>query len=243
MGNVSTKFKIHAKRIAINVDGRRQWARRRSDLTRLLPGNLPGEGPVYEYRNGGEEPLYFRRSEGKKLDVSDMLQVHLTDRLDKARFKDGLPRTEAADRPKKSTLRRDVMSRLEQQGRIRSEHLMAVEDIRRIWRAFGRGMFPAARDIAVPRVDGGQRFRDPVSRMTEGEASLYRQRYLPWARWAGGEEIHNGSGGHITLLQLVHDMVIDNLGPRQWEEARKVRHGTATRHLAVALDRYLDAAF
>ena len=189
MRNLSTKTKTHAKRIAIKVEGRRQWARRRSDLSRLLPGNLPGEGPVYEYRACGEEPLYFRRSEGKKLDVSDMLQDHLTDRLDKARFKDDLPRAERADTSRKSVLRRDVMSRLEQQGRIRSEHLMAVEDIRRIWRAFGRGMFPAARDIAVPKVDGGQRFRDPVSRMTEGEASLYRQRYLPWARWAGGEEI------------------------------------------------------
>ncbi|RED52134.1 hypothetical protein [Aestuariispira insulae] len=137
-------------------------------------------------------------------------------------------------------LRRDVMEKLEATGRLKSDQLMAVEDIRRIWHAFGRGLFPAARDISSPRVDGTRRFVDPIARMRDGEAALYRNRYKAWADWAGRQEIANRGGKRLTLLQLTYDMVIDNWGPRQWEDCHKVRHGTATRQLALALDRYLD---
>ena len=137
-------------------------------------------------------------------------------------------------------LRRDVMEKLEASGRLKPDHMLAVEDIRRIWQAFGRGLFPAARDIARPRVDGGRPFTDPVGRMREGEAALYQRRYKPWAVWAGREAIANRAGERLTLLQLVYDMVIDNMGPRQWEDRNQVRHGTATRLLGRALEVYLD---
>ena len=136
-------------------------------------------------------------------------------------------------------MRRDVMAKLEATGRLKSDHLLAVEDIRRIWRAFSRGLFPAARDISRPKVDGCRSFIDPIGRMREGEAALYARRYKPWADWASKQLIANGAAERVTLLQLTYDMVIDNMGPRQWEDRYRVRHGTATGMLARALETYL----
>ena len=139
-------------------------------------------------------------------------------------------------------LRRDVVERLETQGRLRADHLLAVRDIRRIWRAFGRGMFPSARNYGQLRVDGGKRFTDPIDTMREGEQAVYQNRYKPWADWAGRQNIPNRAGNRLSLLQLVYDMAVDNCGPRQWEDRNQVRHGTATKLLSAALDAYLDRA-
>ena len=133
------------------------------------------------------------------------------------------------------------MARLAREGRLGGEQVRAALEIRRVWEAFGRGLFPAAGSIA-PRA-GRKRhamFCDPIERLTPEEESAWRLRYRPWAR----EMAVTVAAGAIrtTRLQLILDIVIDNHGLRQVEGWYRMRHGGAVEHIRAALHRYAEIA-
>ncbi len=138
-------------------------------------------------------------------------------------------------------LRRDLVARLAQEGRLGREQVRAALEVRRVWEAFGRGLFPGARAIAPV----GQRTRramfvDPIDRLTVEEERAWRLRYRPWAR----EMAVTVAAGAIrtTRLQLILDVVVDNHGLREVEGWYRMRHGGAIEHIRAALHRYAEIA-
>ena len=149
------------------------------------------------------------------------------------------------DRPDKPTpetvakLRRDVVERLHNEGRLQAEHFRAANEIRRVWEAVGRGIFPGAHkwDHAGQPHQKGM-FRDPIDRMTEAEEIMWRRRYRPWAREMS-LEIAAGVV-RVSRLQVVLDIVVDNYGLRQVEAWYRMRHGVAYEHVLASLNRYAE---
>ena len=138
-------------------------------------------------------------------------------------------------------LRHDIVERLAREGRLGGEQVRAALEIRRVWEAFGRGLFPAARPIA-PIAERRKRamFSDPIDRLTPEEETAWRLRYRPWAR----EMAVTVAAGVIrtTRLQLILDIVIDNHGLREVEGWYRMRHGGAIEHIRAALHRYAEIA-
>lgn len=138
-------------------------------------------------------------------------------------------------------LRQDVIERLLREGRLRDEQVRAAREIRRVWEAVGRALFPSASRPDAPRQPHmRQRFRDPVARMTDVEEIVWRQRYRPWADEMA-VPIAAGSV-RISRLQIVLDIAVDNHGLRQVEAWYRMRHGLAFQHLQAALHRYAELA-
>jgi len=78
----------------------------------------------------------------------------------------------------------DVARELFLSGKIRQAHWDAALEIRAMYAAIGRGMFPAFR----PREGGhvaGARVRDFLDLMTPAEYSAYEAHYKPWANKLG----------------------------------------------------------
>ena len=138
-------------------------------------------------------------------------------------------------------LRHDIVLRLAQEGRLGNEQVRAAIEIRRVWEAFGRGLFPAAGSIApVAARKRHAMFSDPIDRLTPAEENAWRLRYRPWAR----EMAVTVAAGAIrtTRLQLILDIVIDNHGLREVEGWYRMRHGAAIEHICAALHRYAEIA-
>lgn len=138
-------------------------------------------------------------------------------------------------------LRRDLVRRLAEEGRLGREQVRAALEVRRVWEAFGRGLFPAT-SVFSPVVGrkGRAMFADPVERLTRAEEAAWRLRYRPWAR----EMAVTVAAGAIrtTRLQLILDVVVDNHGLRQVEGWYRMRHGSAVEHVRAALHRYAEIA-
>lgn len=93
-------------------------------------------------------------------------------------------------------LRADVIEKLRHAGRLGNEQVQAAEEIRIVWQAFGRGMFPQAsfRTTGV-RDSLRAHFRDPIDRLTRKEELVWRQRYKPWSLEFSGEIARAIRGG------------------------------------------------
>ena len=140
-----------------------------------------------------------------------------------------------------SRLRRDLVARLAREGRLGPEQVRAALEVRRVWEAFGRGLFPTV-DATAPIVQRGKHamFVDPIERLTPAEERAWRLRYRPWAR----EMAVTVAAGAIrtTRLQLILDVVVDNHGLREVEGWYRMRHGGAIEHVRAALHRYAEIA-
>lgn len=138
-------------------------------------------------------------------------------------------------------VRRDVINRLYSEGRIRPEHVDAALEIRRVWEAFGRGLFPGSQiSDRVPQPHIKAMFRDPIDRLTPAEDIAWRQRYRPWAREMA-LLIVTGTV-RVSRLQLMLDVVVDNNSIREVEGWYRMRHGMAFDHIRASLHRYCRMA-
>lgn len=133
-------------------------------------------------------------------------------------------------------LRSDVVLRLYRRGSIDAVQRLAAEEIREVWMALARGMFPQSRfGIQLPVETKGKRsFREPFERMSDRQRRLYERRYRLWIAETGRMKI----GATRTLAALVHEILIDNRGPRQLDRDWRLRNGSARDHLRDALDLY-----
>lgn len=138
-------------------------------------------------------------------------------------------------------LRRDIVLHLYEKGRLRTEHLEAAEEIRRIWQAFFRSLGATASNpesLATGRQ--ARQTRQPIEWLTGGEETIWRSRYRPWAREMAS--LPCGGTVRVTGLQLVLDIVVDNRSLRQIEGFYRMRHGAAAEHLSTALHLYARIA-
>jgi hypothetical protein len=136
--------------------------------------------------------------------------------------------------------RDDVALAFYKRGRLTSEQLLACEEIRMVWEAWGRGLFPSARRLDPDAPATNRRaFRDPVQRMRSHEEAAWRQRYRPWA-----EEMRVSvlAPTGVTRLQLILDVVVDNQGVRNLERRYGMRNGSAFTHILDSLARYCEIA-
>ena len=138
-------------------------------------------------------------------------------------------------------LRHDLVVRLAREGRLGGQQVRAALEVRRVWEAFGRGLFPTV-DTTAPIAQRGKQamFVDPIDRLTPAEERAWRLRYRPWAR----EMAVTVAAGAIrtTRLQLILDVVVDNHGLREVEGWYRMRHGGAVEHIRAALHRYAEIA-
>ena len=158
------------------------------------------------------------------------------------RREDREPRDDTGPTPETAArLRRDLVARLAGEGRLGRGQVRAALEVRRVWEAFGRGLFPATNTM-TPAAGRGRRamFIDPIDRLTRLEEAAWRLRYRPWAR----EMAVTVAAGAIrtTRLQLILDVVVDNHGLREVEGWYRMRHGGAIEHIRAALHRYAEIA-
>lgn len=127
-----------------------------------------------------------------------------------------------------SKLRRDVLERLLREGRIRDEHFRAANDIRRVWEAVGRAMFPSTSSVGSPRQPHMKRnFREPAQRLSDSEEIIWRRRYRPWADEMSVPIV--AGTVRVSRLQIVLDVIVDNYGIRQIESDKRAREGEGIR--------------
>lgn len=140
-----------------------------------------------------------------------------------------------------SKLRQDVIGRLFREGRLREEHVRASKEVREVWEAIGRTLFPTA-----GAVDGPRQFhlaataRDPIQRMSDAEEAMWRRHYRPWADEMSLPVVTGTV--RVSRLQVVLDIAVDNHGLRQVEAWYRMRHGLAFEYLRASLHRYAELA-
>lgn len=148
----------------------------------------------------------------------------------------------------KAKLKSDVVLKLYQAKRLTREQFCAAEEIRQIWEALGRGMFPSSGALLFGT--GGGSPGSPVERLSEDEENKWKNNYTPWAKGIGKDVVtpHTGTwrhkGNFVTYSQLVYDVVVDNRGPSQLEKEYKVPRGkgVVTKLLQTALTEYARIA-
>jgi len=137
--------------------------------------------------------------------------------------------------------RRDVVVKLECDGRLDWDEAVAAYEIRALWEALSRSLFPRATDPARPAVQASRRAgRTPFDSLSAHEEARWRRRYKPWADEMSVEIV--AGVGRTSRLQLVIDVVVDNWGLRQVETRYRLRHGRAIAPLRTALKRYAEMA-
>lgn len=136
----------------------------------------------------------------------------------------------------KAKLKSDVVLKLYQAKRLTREQFCAAEEIRQIWEAMGRGMFPSSGALLFGA--GGGNPGSPVERLSEDEEWKWKNNYTPWAKGIGKKEAIVESV--VTYSQLVYDVVVDNRGPSQLEKEYKITagKGKVTKLLQTALTEY-----
>lgn len=137
-------------------------------------------------------------------------------------------------------LRADVVLKLYNQGSItRAEHDAAL-GIRDILHAVGRGLFPVQSLVDLgTHIDGGSPYRDPLGRMKKAEYETWAKVFVPWANAMGRVPVGN-SGRY--LRELVEDIVVENIGPRQADKAYRIGNGRALTYLKQGLSDYAQRA-
>lgn len=134
-------------------------------------------------------------------------------------------------------LRGDNVRRLYMAGRLEHHHAQAARQIRVIFEAVGRGMFPALRpDVWTGEPPKHRPGRDFLDSMTEHERRLWQHYYLPWSHELA-VEIAAGLPG-VRWLQLVIDVVVENLTLREVELIYGLERGRAFDFLVSALEKY-----
>ena len=133
-------------------------------------------------------------------------------------------------------LRPDIIEQLYRSGRIDGLHRQAAHEIRTVWEAMGRGLFPFPTEVSL----GSPCEITPFDRMTEDELAMWQRHYLPWAKRMSFAIV--GSPVRVTTLQLVLDVALDDY-PTQvvagWYELSRPR---VHRMLRDSLQAYAEIA-
>ncbi len=138
-------------------------------------------------------------------------------------------------------LKGDNIRRLYTAGRLKDHHAQAASQIRTVFEAVGRGMFPALRpDIWSGQPPKRRSGRDFLDRMNAEERNLWQRYYLPWSRELIGETAAGPSGAR--RLQLVIDVVVENLNLSEVELKYGLKRGRAFDCLVSGLEKYAHRA-
>ena len=204
----------------------------------LKPGGKVMRRPVRRNRNSAEtgpEPSRNRAGTGPEMGRWK-LQSTRKKRLKQTTARNRL-RAVPPTRQTVAKLKTDIITRLYGMGRIEDHHAHAAHQIRTVFEAVGRSMFPVLDPEMwtgkAPRKRAG---RDFLDRMTERERHLWQHHYLPWTREMA-VEIAAGLPG-VRWLQLVIDVVVENLTLREVEQRYRLAHGKAFEFVKSGLEKY-----
>lgn len=148
----------------------------------------------------------------------------------------GIPPTPETARKRRD----DIIEDLRKRKKLWAEHENAALEIRTVWEAIGRGLFPRAVSLdAAIRPPKGTRYKDFLGRMTDSEMAMWRNNYTPWKAIESNILVTVGRG---TRAQMVFDIVVENFQLRQVEMGYGMRHGTAVTELRESLHNYAEIA-
>lgn len=137
----------------------------------------------------------------------------------------------------------DRIADLVASGELSGEEAGAAGEIRRVFSALQRGLIAKARGFDR-KLAGKARspFVHPLERMTGDEAKLYQERYLPWARRAGGLRVCASNLHRKTALELVIDIAVDGRRPFEVGSELGLPSSRVAAALATALSLYAGLA-
>lgn len=127
-------------------------------------------------------------------------------------------------------LERDVLQKLVIDGIITVDQERAAREIDATWRAIMRGLFKTQR-----LETGSAAQRDPSDAMTEREAAIHAQRYIPWANIEAKAKISPA----CTRFELARRVCTLNQDPRAVGAEFAVCAASSVNAIRTTLDRYL----
>ncbi|HUC64608.1 MAG TPA: hypothetical protein VMA53_04210 [Stellaceae bacterium] len=133
-------------------------------------------------------------------------------------------------------LRPDPIVRLVANETLTREQGRAAVEIRMIFERVAAGLLARTSDPAN---------RSPGTRpeIPERIALLHAQRYIPWARYLGGNATSPAQRGRCApALEIATEVVIDGATLAQCDRRRRWRNGTGAKLLVYALSVYTDRA-
>jgi hypothetical protein len=135
--------------------------------------------------------------------------------------------------------RYDVVANLLARGQLNHEQAKAADEIRGVFSAVGRGMFPSSgwtpRISKLPRTRPA---RDFIDCMTPAECYAWEFNYLPWTREMALQIVALPG---TTWLQLIIDVVVENefLNTVERRYGLASGHGVAGQYLRHGLHNYM----
>jgi len=130
---------------------------------------------------------------------------------------------------------RDVMRSLTKR-QITEDRLLAAEEIRLVWIAFGRilGVVTSHYGSTISKSRKGGTQLTPLDIMSDKEITIWTTKYQPWYKQA-----RKTTKGSITNAQLVLDCLLHDTTPEIIDKREKFRKGTSRRILLRQLDIYM----
>lgn len=137
-------------------------------------------------------------------------------------------------------LRADVIGRMWKNGTLDAYQHEAAREVSELYMVVMRALMPC-RDPDAVIVDGGgnKQYATPLEHIPTRLYAAYRERYKPFAQCAGVKEFtRDAHANRITVLQIVLDVALDNIGTSQLDKHYGVRNGACKAQLMAALDDY-----
>ncbi len=139
---------------------------------------------------------------------------------------------ESSDRFRKRN--RDVLQLL-RSDQINDDRLTAAQEIRHVWRAFGRllGITSSHYGSKLDKSKKRRKPPTPIDVMSDDELSVWAERYQPWYKQAYKKPV-----GTITNAQLVLDCLLYDVVPEDLDKREYLKKGTTRKILLKELDIY-----
>ncbi len=170
-----------------------------------------------------------------------MTQAHISARSGATRAvpvcRRGRPRRNQDVGPTPQTaakLERDVLLAMLAAEELTAEQETAGRELYALWRALQRGMFPQMRVDGTGQSPGSQCARSPFARMSDFEASVWAERYKPWA--AAETKVFVVRVPKLSRFDLVRRVVENNTRPMCVASV----FGVSEAHIVTALKESLD---
>jgi len=130
---------------------------------------------------------------------------------------------------------RDVMRSLTKR-QVTEDRLLAAEEIRLVWIAFGRilGVVTSHYGSRISKSKKGRTQLTPLDIMSDNEIDIWTTHYQPWYNLA-----RQTTTGSVTNAQLVLDCLLYDLPPELIDKRERFRIGTTRKILLKELDIYI----
>lgn len=139
----------------------------------------------------------------------------------------------------------DVVLELLEAGVLLPAHADAAHEIREVFMAVTKGLWPKAGMVTREKLIGRtarRRFVDPIAQLDPAMRRLWSSRYRPWADEMSRQWIWRGNTGGMTTLALFVAVVVDCRTLEEVGLFEGIGRERAVEVLEAALDRYARMA-